>query len=248
VSEKNQKLFLKAEDPVTGFRELDLERLIGEPTASVVSPVETSEPPVFALSQSFWLLLGNDPELRREFDRQIEIKAEALMHETLEREKAKAIAIATAEGRKLGFDEAQTQLNEITSQLETIVAETLNQRATLLREHEAEWLRTFSRLLERFLVPQRNLAVDYLTTWLRDSLGTLEESGKVWIFLATPDFKKLESSLRSLGEGRWEISEDMKLAPGEIRCECDRGGAIFSPSEQMTKLEEWIARFTQPSL
>lgn len=242
-----QKLSHK-DDADFEFKEMTLDKLAsGTASSSSFEPgkVSSTAAPVFAVSDSFWDNLSSDPELREEFESRISVLADRRMQSSLLTEKAKAIEEGRKEGIERGIREAKASFAAAELKLSDACQSVLDQKAKLMGDHQVLWMESFSRLLERFLVPNRKVALEYIDSWISKGVGEFEKAGKVNLYLSPVDHKLLVEETKS-AHPHWEVLEDIKLAPGEVRCECDRGGMVFSPNEQLKELETWIARFAQP--
>jgi len=239
---KKTKLFLEPPDPASGFQAYVFEGLnthVETPPVVEASTPESS----FGLPDAFWQWMESDSELRRQFDRMIGERVAQGLEKRFLALKDQVEKEAHQEGFQKGMAEAAERVQATETKLTTICDEVLRQKSKLMHDHENRWAQAFSHLLRRFLVPGRELALETLRSWLTESLTSFGQTGRVRIHLSAEDYQRLRESLTSIAEKNWEFAADATLNPGEVHCECDGGGILFSEGSELQRLESWIERF-----
>ena len=249
VSAKTQKLFLK-EPAQDGFRDYALTEPSqvsggGESIRPFQGPAEKSEKvQSFGLPEVFWNWVKDDPEVNA----QLETLIEARVSERLGVKEAAALAEAREkghqEGLNLGREEARQELQEKSEQLSRACDAVLKEKVSILKDHEESWGQALAHLLKRFLVPNRDLALTDIDTWIREGLTNFERTGKIRLHLCEEDHRKLESILHQMPKANWELVKDLDLKPGEVRCDSSAGGILFSSKEEMERVFGIIERYT----
>lgn len=240
MSAKTQKLFLNPPD-ADGFCDYALAEASPRlaPTAfqaAAGGAAGTS----FGLPEVFWNWVKEDPEVNQQFEALIAAKVE----ERLETLRASALAEAQAKGKAEGLEQgrlaAQAELKDQKAALQGIGQALLRDKATLLLDHEALWVAALGHVLKRFLVPERELALAEIDGWLKDSLSSFEQKGKIRLHLCDADYRRLEEMLHELPKSNWELVRDTNLIAGEVRCETNAGGILFSSEQEMKHLFDRI--------
>lgn len=248
MSVKTQKLFLK-EPSQDGFRDYSTtEETTSTSGGESIRPfqVSLSGQPVqsFGLPEVFWNWVKDDPEVNA----QLESLIESRVVERLQSREAAALEVAREAGLKAGFEqgreEAKAELLQQTAQLGKACEAVLKDKVAILRDHEDSWGAAMAHLLKRFLVPNRDLALTDIDTWIREGLNNFEKTGKIRLHLCEEDHRKLESILHQMPKANWELVKDLELKPGEVRCDSSSGGILFSSKEEMERVFALIDRYT----
>lgn len=208
-----------------------------EPEVIVTAPAEP-----FRMGEELWTTLLTDASLRAELDRlvderigaEIERRVGVGEQEWRQRAHEEARAEGLAEARSQAAREAQMLRGEVAA----VCAEIRSAGSARLNQHEPVWMRALGTLLRRFLVARPEESADRIRSWLRESLEGLESSAEIRVYVSPASFERLTGNL---GEGSgWRWIADANLKEGEIRCETETGGVLFSPGEQADRLERLL--------
>jgi flagellar biosynthesis/type III secretory pathway protein FliH len=199
--------------------------------------------PAFQVADALWATLTTDPLLKVELDRLVEerigseIRARVAAGEKELREKI------TLEAREAGLLEAKAQAaasaDALRTELDAICRQVLDASKSRTERHETVWIQALSLLLKRFLVPNDAQVVERIQRWLRESLEDVAKGAAVDVFLSPEQYQRLSAGLGKSGP-HWKWHSDPSLNEGEIRCETDQGGVVFSPGEQWERLDRIV--------
>lgn len=199
----------------------------------------------FAFSGSLWNSLISDPELRVQLEGLVEQRVKARLDRGFEEFRGQVKEIARIEGLAQGKAEAAAIVAEYGKRLEAVADELLREKEQILHGHEKQWCQALSHLLRRFLVPNAAEKLAAIELWLRESMQGFADKGKIYVFLPTADLEKMQPYLPAGGHQKWEFRKDASMAEGDVRCECEGAGFIFSPNEQWKRLQETLDRMTE---
>ncbi len=212
-------------------------------TGGLETLLAESAVPAFKVADALWTTLTTDPLLKGELDRLIDARVGSEIRARVQAGEAALRQQTVEEAREIGLAEAraQTQLEAqaLRVEVESVCRSVVELSQRQLNDHEALWIRSLSLLMKRFLVPNDAGIVTRIQRWLKESIEELVDRGEVRVFLSPVQFGRLSASLDSTGEG-WAWQADAALADGELRCETNRGGVIFSPGEQWDRLEKVV--------
>lgn len=248
MSVKTQKLFLK-EPAKDGFRDYSTtEQVASSSGGESIRPFQVSlagtQVQSFGLPEVFWNWVKDDPEVNA----QLENLIEARVADRLQAREAAALEKAREQGHQEGLvqgrEEAKSELLQQTAELSNACQAVLRDKVEILKDHEESWGAAFGHLLKRFLVPNRDLALTDIDTWIREGLTNFEKTGKIRLHLCEEDHRKLESILHQMPKANWELVKDLDLKPGEVRCDSSSGGILFSSREEMERVFAMIDRYT----
>jgi len=134
-------------------------------------------------------------------------------------------------------------VSQLKSSLTEICERVLREKENLLHSHEELWCRAFTHLLRRFLVPYEQVSAETLRRWLEESLIEFPKEAKVTIHVSERDCDSFSLILGPSANEPWRFVKDSMLKAGEVACECEAGGLIFSPGAEIDRLDAWIDTF-----
>jgi flagellar biosynthesis/type III secretory pathway protein FliH len=207
--------------------------------------VKAEEPAAdrFSLASRYLEVLWKDDAFREQWEDVIErrLQERYVAENTAVREKV--LADARAEGLAEGIRQGQARIEEACTELHTFSRRILNEKEALLHSHERQWCDTMLHLLKRFMIPRPEEFISVLQAWLEDSMRGFSQKSKVRIYLGETDFERLNEVLAFRVNAQslpYDFGTDRGLAPGEVRCEFEGGGAFFSPSQELGELEAYL--------
>ncbi len=206
-------------------------------------PEAMDDSPAFQMSDTLWTTLMADPALKAELDRLIETRVGGEIRSRIAAGEAELRSKITQEARQegllVGRQEAAAEVAELRDEVTRVCQTVLQKGEARLNDHEELWIRSLAKLLKRFMVPNDAQIVSRIQHWLRESLEGLSERSEVRVYLATAQFHRLANHLGPMGRS-WSWHEDPLLADGDIRCETEMGGTVFSPGDQWNRLEKIV--------
>ena len=206
---------------------------------------QPSMPVGFAFSGSLWNSLISDPELRSQLEALVEQRVKERLDRGFEEFRGQVKEIARLEGLAQARMEVTAAVAQFGTRIEGICAEILREKERVLHDHEKQWCQALSHLLRRFLVPNAAEKLAAIESWLKESMQGFADKGKIYVYLPAEDMEKMQPFLPSGAQTKWEFRKDASMAPGEVRCECEGAGFIFSPNEQWKRLQEMLDRMTE---
>lgn len=202
----------------------------------------------FSISPSVWRALQEEPEYQKQFKQSVDLAVSDYVKKEFSQIKESSKKEGFNRGQKEGFEagfkrgfgEGQKLVEQLQERLDEVCRQVLNNQRHVLQSHEKVWASAMAKLLKCFMVPRSEEIIKELSDWLHRSLEEVAPNQKVKIYLPTDEMQRLSHVLTNQGEENWEFRSDDTLKTGELRCESEMGGVIFSPGEQLTKLENWI--------
>lgn len=213
------------------------------PATGFAAEESGAEVPAFQVADALWTTLTTDPGLKAELDRLIESRVGNEIRARVqsgEKELRESIARqAREDGLALGRQEAHAEAQALRGNVDEVCRRVLEAGHQQLNRYESLWMESLSRLLKRFLVRNDTQVADRIRTWLRDSLEGIKATDQVSVYLSPAEFERLSGHFGSGGDG-WRWAPDATLADGDVRCETEMGGALFSSGDQLARLERLI--------
>lgn len=218
-------------------------------------PLVTASSESFRLAPGFWEAMTSNPLVREELRRELDARVEAAIAERLASKTESAFEEARDRGYHAGFEagqraglqDASSLVQErwklIESKLSAVCGDILENRAVLLSAHERAWGAALRHLLRRFLVPQASSVGELVTAWLSEALARFSSSARILIRVSPDDYEQWAMHLPEKAGRAWEIQPDASLPVGEVSCECEDGGVVFSSNEELGKLDAWLSQF-----
>jgi flagellar biosynthesis/type III secretory pathway protein FliH len=212
------------------------------PDKPVAAETQAAHGDRFHLPGQLLQVLWSDPSFSEQWEEVIEQRVRERYERDQTQLREQTVAAARAEGLKQGIEQGKALLDETCQRLETVVRRVLFEKESLLRSHERVWAEGMLHLLKRFLVPRPEELMSVISAWLDDCLRAFTQKGNVRILLCPSDYSALVQGLsfRVHPPTIYQFGSDESLAPGDIRCECDGGGAFFSPSQELSELHGYL--------
>lgn len=232
-----------------------MDRTIKKSSPEDFRPLTTTPGDSFRLSPGFWDAMTSDPLVREELRRELEARIESGINERLRLETATVFDEARDRGYRAGFDAGhEAGLKEgavsghdrwrlIESKLDEVCKDIVENRGLLLSAHERAWSSALRHLLKRFLVPHASSIGELVSAWLEEALARFSSTARVSIRVSPPDYEQWAAHLPQKAGKTWEIQPDATLPRGEVSCECEDGGIVFSATEELNKLDAWLSQF-----
>lgn len=209
-------------------------------TTDFSSKQDTSK--VFRADESFWKALYEDASFRKQLDAMIEKRVLERMELEVQPFRDRGVKEGYQAGFQSGMETGQAILKEQMARVESICAGLLEEKSKILSSHTKGWLRAFSHLLKRFLVPDAKIKAEALTEWVQESLKDFESKSKIKIRIGNKSFETINAE--ALGVTHASIVYDPSLNADQILVDVDGGGLIFSAQEEFAKLEEKLKAIT----
>lgn len=245
MSAKTQKLFLNqsAADGFQGYAVRDEDHPGDKPDTAFAAGGGAPGLPSFGLPQVFWNWVKTDPQVALQLELLIETRVNEQLRVRLAEEREGARVQGLAEGLDTGRAAAKTERDAQLATFEALCQSILAKESNLMREHESLWLGLLRHILQRFLVPNRDLALADIEKWMSEGLASFEQQGAVKLYLGEDDFRKWEALSRERKPKHLEVHQDILLKDGEIRCESNAGGIFFSSEDERARLFETLDRY-----
>jgi len=141
---------------------------------------------------------------------------------------------------KLKFDELEELKMRTESVLDASIFEWKTQKDVLLKNHEKEWLKALSYLIEKLQIKQKSLDFEALSHWLRDAVEEFSAKAPVTVFVSSADFQQLDLARSSENPALWTLQEDKSLNPGQVRVESNNAGIIFDRDKNFQKVLQML--------
>lgn len=208
----------------------------------------------FHVPDWYWDSLTNDPFVKQQLEKIVDIQAKARAEVKLNELRE----AATKEGHEAGVKLAQEELakevqklnvekglwvEEAGNRISKLIEDLISQKESLLRDHESRWAKTLLHILRRFHVGKAQEVTYSISDWIEQSLQEFKHKGKIRIYVAKSEFEKFKAAMvndNTAASNRWELVFDDDLRPGEIRCDCGEGGALFSQAFEESELDRLI--------
>lgn len=238
-----------AEPDSEEFQEFSVSAMPRESRPEMVSlPQSVSD---FRLSEDFWKVFTSDPAMRQELDRMIEGRVHKELQEKTEREHAEAKVRMLEEVSRKGFeagyqhglDASRETIHQALRTLEDVAKTVLSRQSEILASHETLWCATLKHLLKRFRVPEGTIMASEIESWVSESLDVASSESRLKVFLSTKEYERVNGTSGEVSNTHFVFEKDESLQQGEIRCESEMGGIIFSPEKGLRELESIIDRF-----
>ncbi len=197
----------------------------------------------FQVTEALWTTIQGDAVLKRNLDRLIDERVGTEIRARVQAGERELREATIKEARETGLAEARAEARaesgQLRSEMEIVCQKVIEAGLGQLNAHEVIWVRSLSLLLKRFLVPNDSQIVPRLQKWMRESLEGLSDHAEVRVFLPPAQYERLADTLGASGKG-WIWKCDPALNEGDVRCETEMGGVIFSPGEQAARLERIV--------
>lgn len=215
-----------------GVRESGFEGAYSEPKDSA-----------FQVTEALWTTIQSDAVLKANLDRLIDERVGTEIRARVQAGERELREATIREARETGLAEARAEARResthLRAEMDSVCQKVIEAGRAQLNLHEPIWVRALSLLLKRFLVPNDAEVVVRLQKWMRESLEGLTNQAEVRVFLPPAQYERLADTLGASGKG-WIWKSDPSLAEGDVRCETEMGGVIFSPGEQAARLERIV--------
>jgi flagellar biosynthesis/type III secretory pathway protein FliH len=192
--------------------------------------------PEFRVQNGYWEDMLRDPDFQRDYYRRVGEEVRRRLEKEFESLKSQYLEEGKNEGIALGLGEGRQELLRLQARLDQIASEIVLAKETLMRSHEAELTACLRHLIKQFMVATGNEVLPAIEAWVGDVLEEFRVQGAITVYVAPKEFEKFQPT-KTAGT-RWKLASDEKLKEGEVRCQCDSGGAVFTRPDQWAKLEK----------
>lgn len=227
----------------------------------VFSESQTTKPDFFELPSSLWASIRSDSAFAEQLEKVIAQEVERRVGSAVANRLAEVEAVHVAQKQKEGFETGYTEAKkkvedeysavkaELISQVELAKSELhenlktfLNQKHELLINHQATWLDALSTLMKKFLVKNAGQIEAGIEQWLQNEISNFKSNEKLKLYIPESQFDRLEKMEIALSANEFEFIKDINLKSNEFKVETKSGGAFFSASDEMKKLEELLTK------
>jgi flagellar biosynthesis/type III secretory pathway protein FliH len=218
----------------------------------------------FRFGQQFWERVHSDDRLRAELDQMISERVNTrfemnrkAFEEALETERKGELEKAREQGRAAGFEvgrsagrdeafaEKKAEIENALASMGNVTTTVLREKENMLRSHERMWLETLEYLFESCLIPREKEILHNISEWLTSLLDEFSKTKTVRIYVSSESLRAYKVAAELEGFHHWAIQADEQLGAGDIRCECDNGGVLFSDKAALEKVRQTIRAIIQ---
>lgn len=184
--------------------------------------------------------MRDDPSFKAAFSEAVEEAALSLV----ESKHKELFEVALKKAEEAGFEEGLRRASEAavdrSDALQRICTKLLDEKSTILKAHEENWLLALKRLMEVFGVPDRESILKDIGTWLKDSLREYEVDSDVRVMVDKTSYKVLgEKPVDGLS-----VHLDESLERGQFVVRFSDKELMFSSTEQWNQVLDIVGKYS----